>query len=70
MRVEPAAWSPLMTSVYPVSVPACGSSVSPPELLTLSKMRFDSSPVNVKRNIAAWSVGVISVFRPSSNVTP
>src|SRR4051794_30909672 len=44
--------------------------VMPALLLTLSKIRFELSPVNVNRKIAAWSVGAMSVFSPFSNVTP
>lgn len=47
-----------------------GSSVSPAELLTLSKIRLESAPGNENFIIAAWSVGAISVLIPFWNCTP
>jgi hypothetical protein len=56
--------------VYPEIASAAGSSTTEPLSFMLSKLRFEESPVNVKRMTAAWSVGVISARMPSVKVTP
>jgi hypothetical protein len=60
---------PLRTSEKPVTTPFVVSSVRPPALLTLSKISLALAPGKVKRNIAAWSVGAISVLSPFSKFT-
>ncbi len=68
MRVAPAD-SRLFTSDHPWRLRPWGSSVTDASPLTLSNTSCPRVPVKVKRNIAAWSVGVISVTMPSSKRT-
>ena len=74
MRAAPSD-RPLRMSDQPVTMPfslsivtdaRSGSLFSFP---TLSKIRFELPSGNLKRNIAAWSVGAISVSIPFSNST-
>ena len=69
IRVAPLE-RPLRTSDHPVTTPLARSMVSAEFPLTLSKIRLDESPGNVKRMIAAWSVGAISARMPFSKRTP
>ena len=70
IRVQPADRPPLFTSVQPLITPLAASMVRPALVFTLSKIRFELSPVKVNRYSAAWSVGANSVFSPLSKVTP
>lgn len=68
IRVAPLE-SRLRTSENPVTTPVSGSTVKDALALTLSKSSVELGPVKVKRKIAAWSVGAISVLMPFSKVT-
>jgi hypothetical protein len=69
IRVAPLE-RPLRTSDHPVTTRLSPSMVSDESSSTLSKIRLDESAGNVKRMIAAWSVGAISVRIPFWKRTP